>query len=173
MPGQDLFLTLAEVAIALAGFASIVTALRGRSAQRWAPHHVRRLRSLLAASIGLMAQSLLPVALYVGGLDLATVWVCSSLVLAIGFAYAIYHSNVGSFARDVYSHRRSSFRWPGMALNALLLLTQVVNVFDVLELRGPGPYLIGLGGAMFLAVVLFLQLMVGVLTDGEPTPPSA
>jgi hypothetical protein len=74
-------LTLAQVAIGLAGFASILVALSGKPHQ-WTPVDAFRIRNILAFSFQSVFLSLIPFVLAFFSLPHSTVWQVSLLTLA-------------------------------------------------------------------------------------------
>ncbi|MBV9359569.1 MAG: hypothetical protein JO023_29010 [Chloroflexi bacterium] len=68
MPGTDLLLTLAQIAIVTAGFAGLTGALRQESSG-WTAVHGLRVQRLLAASFIQVLYALLPVLLFYIGVD--------------------------------------------------------------------------------------------------------
>ena len=75
-------LTLAQVAIGLAGFSAILVALSGKPHQ-WAPVDAFRIRNILAFSFQSVFLSLMPFVLAFFSLPESTVWRASLLILAI------------------------------------------------------------------------------------------
>ncbi len=67
MENSDFFLTLGEIAAALAGFASVVTIFKRRPTGAWAPADGARFRAMLGTSLSAAFFSVLPVALYHAG----------------------------------------------------------------------------------------------------------
>jgi hypothetical protein len=86
MPEEDLLYTLAEIAIAIAGFSGLVTILSrrdGRSADQ-AALDLQSLQGVLGASLTVVAFSVLPGALVHMGLSPATAWRGSSAAFSLG-----------------------------------------------------------------------------------------
>jgi hypothetical protein len=75
-------LTLAEVAIGLAGFSAILVALSGKPHQ-WTPVDAFRIRNILALSFQSVFLSLIPFVLAFFSLPESAVWKCSLLIIAI------------------------------------------------------------------------------------------
>jgi len=75
-------LTLAQVAIGLAGFSAILVALSGKPHQ-WTPVDAFRIRNILALSFQSVFLSLVPFVLAFFSLSESTVWQVSVLILAI------------------------------------------------------------------------------------------
>ena len=75
-------LTLAQVAIGLAGFSAILVALSGKPHQ-WTPVDAFRIRNILAFSFQSVFLSLIPFVLAFFSLPESTVWKVSLLIIAI------------------------------------------------------------------------------------------
>jgi hypothetical protein len=80
---MDILLTTAEVAVAFAGFASLVTILGRRSAQVDPRIIELRFRGMLTNSLLVIAFSLIPLVLFRYGLREMVVWRLSSTLLAL------------------------------------------------------------------------------------------
>ena len=83
MPEADILLTTAEVAVAFAGFASLVTILGRRSAQVDPRIIALRFRGMLTNSLLVVAFSMIPLVLFRYGLGEVVVWRLSSILLAL------------------------------------------------------------------------------------------
>jgi hypothetical protein len=79
----ETFRTLAEIAIALAGFTGIVAVLGRRVRGEWTPLEWARLRDLLLASLGVVFFAFIPELLYSVIPELPTVWRISSGFFAL------------------------------------------------------------------------------------------
>ncbi len=83
MPEVDILLTTAELAVAFAGFASLVTILAHKSS-RVDPRIVAiRFRGMLTNSLLVVAFSMIPLVLFRYGLGETVVWRLSSVLLAL------------------------------------------------------------------------------------------
>jgi hypothetical protein len=82
--------TLAEIAIALAGFTGIVAVLGRRVRGEWAPLEWARLRDLLLASLGVVFFAFIPQLLHSVIPEIPTVWRISSGL------FALYHLTIMS-----------------------------------------------------------------------------
>jgi len=73
VPSQDILVLIAELAVAVAGFSSIVVALDKRSVSEWAPGEQRNLRILLQVSAVAILFSIFPLVLQ-RALDAPSFW---------------------------------------------------------------------------------------------------
>ena len=83
MPEMDILLTTAEVAVAFAGFASLVAILGRRSSQVDPRIIALRFRGMLTNSLLVVAFSMIPLVLFRYGLSETVVWRLSSILLAL------------------------------------------------------------------------------------------
>jgi len=149
---QFYFATLAGIALSAAGFAGLVTALRGEG--QWTRTELWRLRNIVRSSLAIVAVSLLPVPLYrgVGGDEMLVIRVMSALLVVI-FSFEL---------RRAFAENKE---WPGLAREAgpivgAQLLVQVINVY----LASLALLMLGL-----VAWLMFpLQLFMRVIRDFRP-----
>ncbi len=86
MPTNDILVLVAELAVAIAGFSSVVVAIGRRPVADWSPGEQRNLRILLQVSGIAILFSLFPLILQ-RGIDTPAFW---NLALAVyGFAHAL------------------------------------------------------------------------------------
>jgi hypothetical protein len=83
MPESDVLLTIAEVAVAFAGFASLVGVLGQRSSADDPRVIGVRMRAMLLASLMVVGFSIFPILLAAYGADPDLTWMVSSLVLLV------------------------------------------------------------------------------------------
>lgn len=83
MQAAEVLTVLAEISIALAGFAGIVVALRQRGIAGFQLHELVRLRFMLGVGCELLFLALLPFLFHYLGLAKST-WVLSSYVMSAG-----------------------------------------------------------------------------------------
>ena len=106
MEGSDILQTLAEVAIALAGFTGIFVALRDRSGQPLSGYALVRFRIMLMASLAAVAFALLPFLFFHNGISPSATWsICSAVVLLFMVPITVHDIRAG-LHRDVHD-----FRW--------------------------------------------------------------
>ena len=157
MNEADVLLAMAEVAVALLGFAAIVSVFRQRDA--WRPDG--RFWAMVAAGIGTLAFSLLPLPFLFAGLAPASAWqACGVLLGLYTFGYCLFIG--GTFRRDRAA--RSAPNVPifamllgGSLLSGLFLLASSTGLFADPEFW---PYLVGLIWFQVLTAVLFVRLLV-------------
>ena len=160
MEGSDILQTLAEVAIALAGFTGIVAALRSRTDESLTGYVLVRFRILLFASLAAVTFALLPfLCHYLGASPSATWSTCSAAVAAFMVPIAIHDTRAFRTYSDVMPEldRRLA---PLLALVGLALWTsQVANVFI---LHAFGPYLVAPMWFLGFSAFQFSQMLLGI-----------
>lgn len=82
MAGSDVLLTIAEVAIAFAGFGSIVVVFGQRTSGRWSRADLFRLAAMIQASLITLLFAFLPICLSFLGVREPAAWVAASILLA-------------------------------------------------------------------------------------------
>ena len=146
MTDQFYFTTIAGIALSAAGFAGLVTALRGDG--RWSKTELWRLRSLVRSSLTLVVVSLLPEPIYraVGDEPLTI------RIMSAGIALLL-----ANFIRRAIAERRE---WPGFAREAGLivggqLVIQLVNIY----LASLALLMLGLVGLLLGTLQLFMRVI--------------
>lgn len=169
----DVFLTLAEVAVAFAGFASLVAILGEKSAEDDPRVLGVRMRAMLLASLIVVAFSLFPVVVGRFGAEPATIWaVANACLLIVTAAYLAWIAVVfRSLAREVGGPRRFQrvVILPVLALTfASLATVLVVNLF----LASPALYLSALALLLLQAGFAFSLIVFSFLPRlGSSGPP--
>ena len=159
MQGEGPLLTIAEISVALAGFASVVIALRGAGPRSWSAQDRFGLGNVLAASVGTLFGSLLPFPLSYLGWSGEVVWGVTNATMGVIVLGAV--SLLSSRGRKAVVPPRTprvfwSFLGSGFVVGGALML----SAFDVVFPRGPALLLIGLIWGLLAA---FAQLATFVL----------
>jgi hypothetical protein len=141
-------LTLAQVAIGLAGFSAILVALSGKPHQ-WTPVDAFRIRNILALSFQSVFLSLVPFVLAFFSLPQSAVWQLSLLILALGTlgGVLLVLSGVYRLARPERA-----------VLNALVVsaVTAVLSAMAAVELLAAFGIVRPAPGVFFLGLVVLL-----------------
>lgn len=178
MSESDVLLTIAEVAIAFAGFASLVSVLgRGSSVDDPRVSGIR-MRGMIVFSLLTVAFSLFPLLLHRYGLAESTVWRLSSTVLSIGFlgtafwvVAVVRRLNRLELAGRRISPLAGTPPFIGSILGTVLLASNAVVISPAVR---PAVYLTGLGLLLFLAGFAFTVIVFSFLPridGGEPPAP--
>jgi len=158
LAASNVLTVVAEIAIALAGFAGIVGAFRQRGLEAFEPHDVLRLRYMLLVACGTLGAALLPFVPYYLAASPTRTWAVSSAVLAVGLL-----GHLLLLSRTTLPHRPQLSRvWFGIYLIGSMLagLLVAANALGGLGDPGPGPYLAGLGWMLFYATSIFVRLVL-------------
>ncbi len=169
MPEVDILLTTAEVAVAFAGFASLVTILGRRSSQVDPRIVAMRFRGMLTNSLLVVAFSMIPLVLFRYGLRETVVWRLSSVLLALagGINFLALFLHARPLLREgvpISSVRRAvTFGLIGLAEVVLVL-----NASGVTEPIASAAYLTGL--LLFLCIAGFAAawLFLSFLEEASP-----
>jgi hypothetical protein len=157
MGESDVLLSMAEVAVALLGFAAIITVFRQRDA--WRPDG--RFWAMIAAGVGTLVFSLFPLPFLFGGSAPASTWqVCSALLGLYALGYCVLLAD--SFRRDRAAGSASnvpifSVVFGGSALAGAFLLVSAIGYLGDPQFW---PYLVGLIWFQVLTATLFVRLLV-------------
>ncbi len=157
----DVLLTIAEVAIAVLGFAAIVTALRRRSGQRADLLTQFRMIVMIVMSAAALLFSFLPFVFLAAGLQESSVASVSSALFAVALAILL----VRGLARQ-----RSNFGsllLPEIRLFDVFMLTSTGLLIVALSLRSAGlvpqlgfaPYVSALLFSLFGAIQAFVRIV--------------
>jgi len=156
MEGEDTLFTIIDLAVALIGFSSVVTALRRSREKSWSSQEINGLVFLAIMAIGAILFSLLPLALFYMQLNEQQIYSISA------FLYCLFSVGVvlGLFLRGK-KHGFPSRR--PQVFNLFGLLSFGVIAFMAFLASGSlqegafGYYLIGV---MWLLVLAFIQFVV-------------
>lgn len=159
MTGEDALLTTAEVAVAFAGFASVVTAFRRREHPDWDPQDVLRFQLMIASSLSVVLFALLPFAFGFFGASEPRTWILSSGLLAL---YLVLSSALVARRTLLLTagHKLNRYLSSSLSAGALLVVVlQVSNVTGAFPGRELGPYFVGLLYLLVLAGASFARML--------------
>jgi hypothetical protein len=161
--GDDVLLTIVEVAVAFAGFSSVVAVFGQRATGRWSEEDLVRLMFLISSSLVVMFLALLPFFLKLLRCGDAAVWGISSTFLA---ASAVVLT-VGAWRRVRAVGSKQSFFLGSTVVNSLLrsaaFILQVLNLVGPFDLEA-GPFVVGTGLLLLTAVLPFGTLLYSGVT---------
>jgi hypothetical protein len=161
---SDLLLTTAEVSIAFAGFASLVTLLGRRSAEQSLPLDVARLRGMILMSLLALAFSLFPFLPHMLGASPQAVWRISSVAFLLAGGSAGWMQL--QYVRKVGMGRFGSVFVNGPLALLVLVLLVVNSVLDLGEFS-PAIYVFGLFSLLFISGFLFLLTFLSFLGGSD------
>ena len=158
MSEHETLTSVAEFAIALAGFSGIVVGLRANGKHPLTHQDRFGLIHIIVSSLCALLFSLLPFVPHHLGARTSATWELSSLVFSAGL-FGV--SLVAYFGTKDYLNRLSR-AWfftylTGSIASALGLLCNGLGVFGAAY---PGVYLVGLGWLLFFSTTLFVRLVL-------------
>jgi hypothetical protein len=165
LQGEGPLLTIAQISVTLAGFSSVVIALRGSGSYGWSPQDRVGLGNVLGVSVGTLVGSLLPFPLTYLGWSNELVWGVVNATVGVFILGAV---GFLTFAGTKGSVRPRTprvfwlFAGSGFLVGGMLLLSAGNLIFP----RGPSLLLFGLIWAL---VAAFAQLTTFVLVTWSGT----
>lgn len=171
MEPEQALQTIAEVGVALAGFASLVAVLRRRGEEAWAPRALAGLRFMIELSLCAVLFSILPFCLASFGLADGTIWLVACLGLAVAYAVLLqlnFARSRGISAGGI-GHRQPIQATGGFALGWLITALLVLSAFDQWLPRGPAIYLVALFYLLIAVANQFLNFVASTRAAGEET----
>jgi len=167
MDEVEILLTIAEVAVAFAGFASIVSVLGRRNGRDISPFHRAALRGMILTSLAVVFCSFAPLVPLKFGIDPIASWRLSGLFL---FAVAVAVTIAG--ARDG-RHMRSggvplAIRLVGAAQLLLPAGLAALAASGWFPNSSPALYLLALLLLLALAGALFAGILLTFIAPREP-----
>ena len=166
MTGSDVLLTVAELAVAFAGFASIVVLFQHRDPSRWPAAVPVRLRAMVESSLGTLYGALMPFPLHAIGLEGETLWATSSaaVIVALVVVGIVFYRRASPHLPSGELSRR--FTLTIAAFTALVVLIQLGNAIGFPFGSGFGLYLIAVLWALLVASIMFLRMVVRPILPG-------
>lgn len=157
----DALFTVAEVAIALAGFSGVVAVLGQRSSGEWSAPDWLRFAMLLAFSFGAVLFSLLPTLVLALGASEPAAWGISSVLLVVffvsGWGLVVRRvTALGEVAAEQFP-QRIGLTVAALSLPVLVML--VLNALSVGFSREFGPFFLGVLWLLSLAGFQFYRLL--------------
>ena len=168
MQYADTFETIAEVAIGVAGFASLVLVLTRDRGSQVSEVDSMRTRILLVFSLSPILLALLPITLAAGGFEGSTLWRLASAIMLTAAAvtwYRTYRSILqvvriagGVGAMPASETSGAALFLPTLAVLSIVhLLSQAANCLAVPGPPGPFLYLVGLLVYLTVAILQFAR----------------
>ena len=105
MEQEPLLLTIAQIAVTLAGFSGLVVAIRGASPESWHARDIWSLTWMFGSSFGALFLALLPLVLRSFGLNVETIWRIADLVMSI---FVLFFSAI----MIIWGHRLTNAGFP-------------------------------------------------------------
>ncbi len=165
---------LAEIAVGLAGFSSIVVAFRrGGAHAPWSRADVFRFQDMLEYSLVAALFAILPAALGGLGLGASTLW---PIVSALFFTFVMFNTirRIRQWNRLPAGALSNPLRVFFVIMLMVVAAVQLLNVLGWIFPQGPGPYLFGVTWYTIYSGFMFYRLMIlPISTQPAPDPPDA
>ena len=147
--------TIAEVAVALAGFAALVAIFRQRDTGTWTPAALSALRFMIELSIALVIIALFPIPLHLLGLEGPVMWGISSGVYAFVSLAILTLNTVRIFKllKSGWRPKTWGFHAVGFTVGIAVILISVLNVAIY---QNSGLYVLALLSGVFLVGLQFI-----------------
>ena len=152
-------LTLAQVAVGLIGFSSVLVALSGEPS-KWSPLDSYRIKGMLASSTCLLLLSLAPFLLSFLRVEDQTVWRCSAGLVAVFLIIGMI-ANGRSYLRLSDSSRaatRPPFVWSIYVVGLIVLIAESAAALGLLA-SPDGTFFLGLFFILVLASYLIVRFL--------------
>ena len=162
MEQEALLLTIAQVAVTLAGFSGLVVAIRGDSPAAWHARDIWSLTWMFGTSLGALFLSLLPLLLTSFHLRDEVIWTSADFVLSI---FVVFFS----VAMKVWGHRLTKAGHPPrvrffpsvarllLIVSGLLAGAGVVGLFSQVRI---GLFILGLIACLIVAALSLVVFLV-------------
>ena len=170
MAYEDALSTLAEVAIAIAGFSGIVSVFGRRSSGHWSPAERSRLFGLLIMSFTALLFCVVPFVLLSIPVSESTCWRSLSLLLAVShvvFVPIVIRNALGALPTP-RSEREVSLVLSGIFITGDFLVIAVL-LANAFALGVVWPYLAAIIWILTQAASLFARLVMVPIRGASPT----
>lgn len=162
--------TIAEVAIAIAGFSGVVVVFGSRAHGSWSSVEADRLWLLLAQALIVTLFAFLPILLHAGGLGARLLFRVSNGLLVP----AVWAIGVQMAFRQRYFERvkeasllERGFEYSIFAIGGLISTAQLAHAFGLLPARGPFLFLLALLFLLAASITNFWRLLMDVVMAGR------
>jgi hypothetical protein len=166
LDGEGPLLTIAQIAMTLAGFSSVVIALRGSSQHDWSAQDRVGLGNVMAASVGTLFGSLLPFPLAYLGWSNDLVWAIANAVFAALLLTAVSLLTYAAIKRGAPPRAPRTF-WSFIVSGFVTGAALALSAFDVGLPRGPSLLLAAL---LWVLLAAFAQLVTFLMVTWSGSP---
>lgn len=160
MHSSQALATLAEVSVAFAGFAGIVTAFRRQTPEKWSALDRFRFRFMVEFSLATLGLSLAPFFVAELGVGEPALWRVCSVLLAVGALVYLLRSTFRvrrMLAAGLPVSRGLALL--SFAVGVLVAGSALLNALGLVG-RPAGVYLAGVGGCLFVCSAMFARLLL-------------
>jgi hypothetical protein len=165
---SDTLLTIAEIAVAFAGFSSIVVVFQNRDSGSWEPLDFIRYRSMLVGSLMTALFTAVPLVVSWLAVPPSLVWRVSSAAMLLWFAVIIV---VQFRIRSFFPSRAGQVRWVAFILTSSSAAACLgLNALGIAFQGTAEPFMVGITWILFLSGWQFYQLVaLPASAGGGPT----
>lgn len=156
---ENVLIVIAEIAIALAGFSSIVIAMR-RGVDPVTSFAYIRLWRLLETSLATVLFALVPFALHYVGIDQSNLWRLASVLLCGYVLCAQFYMFARWWEQWKYPTIPWRFNGPILVVQFSVVVTLALNAATVGLSGGFGPYFVSLLWYLILSALYFGRLLL-------------
>ncbi len=161
MENRDVFVVFGEIAVAFAGFASVVVVFRQRDQQHWTVLEQTSFHAMLRHSLAAALFALLPLLLAAFKIGAPVLWRSVSGALALYLCFPLY---LGWIGRRQLPLRRLVVV---LSLVGVALALQIANFFGGFPAHGSAPYLAGVFLLLLMAGWNFFRLVTNPVSEGS------
>jgi len=163
MDPLDTLQTLSEIAIAVTGFAGVVSVLGPHTREDWSEQEIWNLRLMLYWSLATVFLAYVPTILIGLGEHVSQPWRISHAIFATYHSYVFYRAFQGMHRRPEWRDRPTLFL---TFVGLMVLALEVASAFGFTGALAPTFYVIAVLWFLVLSVTRFVVL---VTTGLEPT----
>ena len=167
MDDDAALLTYAEIAVAFAGFAALVTAFRRGGTAGVERPLAARLRGMIEVALLAGLFSIVALSIRAFGVADETAWRVSSGLLAVAYfvSHLVWFSRGRRMNRAGIEYGGRPIRSFYYALGAASIASLVANALGAFPSATGPVFLSNLGALLFLAGVLFIRLVAGIIPE--------
>ncbi len=159
----DVLLSVAEISVAFAGFAGIITAVAGRSDGGWDPGNLTRFRLMITSSLSATVMSLMPYVFLLNSDQIDWNWSVGLLGVFMLFSSAMWIRSFVLGRKNLNNY--VSFGISLMAVSATLAQLVALTDFVVADL---GIYFLGVFCLFIQSCIAFFRLVTeAILRPGS------
>lgn len=165
MKGESLLLTLAQIGLALAGFAGLVTVFR-QAGREWIPQEIAGMKLIFEHTFAEVFFAVVPFPLFYRLGSESTSWKISSFLLACFIVLNVLINARRSrklIAQGTPPRRKKAFFFIFMPVTALVFILQILNTFIW---GGVSNYIWGLLWLLVAPSVQFFHFILSFETSG-------
>ncbi len=166
MEAEGILTTLAEIAVAIAGFSGIVVALQGRQGA-WSETDRGRFSLLVQLSLSSVFWSLIPIVFHLIDSSESFVWRWSSGLWLVSTSCVVL-IRLRSLPRPSESELDRSYRAALAFMFSILTISVVLQIANAGWLRVSWPYIMSLMLGLLNASFLFVRLLRGIFGPAAP-----